>query len=94
MASIEELKAKRAALDEKIEKAGKAAKLKKLRDENTAKAHLKNVLGGWCLAFLADPTNDLSFKQLMLAMTDEHVTKQPAHLARVRFEALKKAAGV
>jgi hypothetical protein len=94
MATIEELKAKRAALDAKIEQASKAAKLKKLRAENTAKAHLKNVLGGWCLAFLADPTNDQSFKQLMLSMTDESVTKQPEHLARIRFDEFKKAAGV
>lgn len=94
MATIEELKAKRAELDKKIEQASKAAKLKKHRAEATAKAHLKNVLGGWCLAFLADKEQDINFKQLMLAGSDDFVTKQEEHLSRVLFEQFKKSAGM
>lgn len=94
MTKIEELKAKRAELDKKIDSATRAAKAKTILAEATAKAHLKNALGGWCLAFLYDKNEDQSFKQLMLSSVENSVTKQPENLARIKLEALKNASGM
>lgn len=89
MSKIEELKAKKIALTAKIAEAEKAQKQQQQQKEATAKAHLKNVFGGLCLAIFKDPEVPKTFKVFLLKTAEKSVTKNAENLARITFEKLK-----
>ena len=60
----------------------------------TAKSHLKNVFGGWCVAMMEDTAASPDFKQILLLSTDEYVTHNPNNLARKMFESYKRKWGM
>ena len=80
---LEQLKAKKAALEKRI--AAAASKLK--LDIRRADTHLKAALGGAVLIALANPNFSSVFKIYLLQTANQGVQK--AGLARARFERLQ-----
>lgn len=80
---LEQLKAKKAALEKRIAAAASKQKL----DSRRADTHLKAALGGAVLIALANPNFSSVFKIYLLDAANAGIQKQG--LARVRFEALK-----
>ena len=91
---LKEAEVRKAKLDARIAQAKSAiAKAEKAKTQ-TAKSHLKNVFGGWCLAMMEDAMSSPDFKQILLISTDEAVTQNPNNLARQMFESYKQKAGL
>lgn len=91
---IREAEARKAKLDARISQAKSyIAKAERAKAE-TAKSHLKNVWGGWCLAMMADPSASPDFKQILLLSTDEFVTHNQNNLARKMFDSYKQQWGM
>lgn len=91
---LKEAEARKAKLDARIAQS-KAAIAKAERTKiQTAKSHLKNVFGGWCLAMIEDDLSSPDFKQILLISTDEAVTHNPNNFARQMFESYKQKMGM
>ncbi len=84
MATLEQLKAKKATLEKRIAQ----AKSRQLGIERRAETHLKAALGGAVLIALDNPQIVNTFKLYMLNTADKGLQK--SGLARQNFEKLKQ----
>lgn len=91
---LKEAAERKAKLDARIAQAkSEIAKADRAKAQ-TAKSHLKNVWGGWCLAMIDDADASPDFKKILLLSTDESVTPNPDNLARKIFDAYKQKEGL
>jgi len=91
---LRDAEAKKAKLDARIAHAKSIIARAEKAKSQTAKSHLKNVWGGWCLAMMEDASASPDFKQILLLSTDEFVTQNPNNLARKMFESYKQQWGM
>ncbi len=91
---LNEAEAKKSKLNAKIAQVkGMIEKAERAKTQ-TAKSHLKNVFGGWCLAMMEDASASPDFKQILLMSTDDDVTQNQNNLARKMFDAYKQKWGL